>query len=194
MTEDEVVREIQKRCWRLGVSVLFSPKKTVVADGCHCAGYFDGESDTPVLAVAWGMPKEHRLGVLLHEYCHATQHYEKTPVYTSASMDFTTWFAGKGHKNPKKAIDSCRDMEEDCERRTIRLIAELDAPVNVEAYCQSANAYLHGHNSMFEYRSWFTKSLYELPNVLAGFNKTLDDDFSKTPYRMRKLLSQCFKK
>lgn len=193
MTEEEVVQEIQRRCWRLGVSVLFSPKESVLADGCHCSGYFDGEPETPVLVIAWGMPKERRLGILLHEYCHATQHFEGQALFAKAEQDYTPWFAGKHLKNAQEVLATSRDMEEDCERRTLRLIAELDAPVDVEEYTRAANAYLHGYNSMYDERSWFKVSPYKAPEVVAACNSTLDKSFKTTPAALKKILKKhCF--
>ena len=191
MNSDEVVSEICRRSWLFGVSVLLSPEQTIQSDGVCVGGYFDGETKT--LAVATGRDEESWLGVLLHEYCHLTQQAEDQPVWRGYRSEMWEWLQGKRVRDIAGAIRSVQAVEEDCERRTIRLARELQAPINLEAYARAANAYIHFHNTIAETRKWYRPgvAMMEMPLLLAAANPTLDKDFSKTPAKLRAALLTC---
>lgn len=192
MTEDEIVSEITRRSWRFGVSVLLAPGDSVNADGLRCSGYFSGDCDMPQLVVARG--SERWLGTLLHEYSHLTQWAEGAPIWTNdKAANWSAWLEGKPVRGIKHQIAMSRDLEADCERRTIRLMRELDAPIDVEKYTRGANAYVHFYNLIAEARKWYApdRRPYNMPSVLAAANPTLDSDFTRTPKALRKALMEC---
>lgn len=190
MTADDVVWELTRRSWRFGVAVLLSPTKMVDCDGYPCGGYFD--EDAKVLAVATDRREDTWLGVLIHEFCHLTQWAENAPVWLAASdaEDMWSWLGGKRVKNAKDAIRRVQDVEADCERRAIRLIREMDAPVDLERYTRTANAYIHLHNVIADKRKWYRPGVVmaEIPELVAAANATFDTDFTKTPPALRKQL------
>lgn len=194
MNADEVVAEITARAWRFGVAVLLSPADHVMADGLRVGGYFEGDSPQPILAVACGVSEDRWLGTLLHEYCHLTQWAEGAPVWRNDAMgDWSEWLAGKPARNIKACIAASRELEADCERRTLRLIRELDAPLDVERYARAANSYVHFYNVMAEKRKWYAKDRgpYSVQAVLDLANPTLDADFSTTPKPLWDALLTC---
>lgn len=194
MTADEVAREITRRAWAFGVAVILSPDDHVMADGLRCSGYFDGASDPKVLAVATGQPQDRWLGTLLHEYSHLTQWAEDAPVWASDdAAAWGDWIAGKRVRNVKAQLVAARELEADCERRTVRLIRELGAPIDLDRYTRAANGYIHFYNTIAETRKWYVKGRepYNSPDVLALCNPTLDRDFSKTPPKLAKALLGC---
>ena len=190
MTADEVVREITQRAWRFGVAVLLQPTPKVFSGNVYSGGYFDG--DNRVLAVGIGRDEDSWLGILLHEYCHLTQWVENQPVWRQYREEMWDWLAGKRIRNPEQAVRSVQATEEDCERRTIRLAVEMQAPIDLEKYIRGANAYIHFHNVILETRKWYREdaSLIDDPAVLEAANPTLDTDFRKTPPALRKALLQ----
>lgn len=192
--EATIAAELTQRAYRLGVSVyLPNVAHVMAADGCPCSGYFDESPEVPVLVVAWANPN--RLGILLHEYSHATQWAERAPVWLAdeKTESWAEWLGGKRLRNPKAALASARELEADCERRTLRLARELNAPLDVPKYTQSANAYVHFYNVMAVKRKWFKvdRRPYMVPEVLAKANKTLDTDFSNTPKALWDALLTC---
>lgn len=195
MTPDEVVREITRRSWIFGVAVILSPNDHVMAaDNIRCSGYFDGDVPQPVLACSTGGPPDKWVGTLLHEYSHLTQWAEQCPLWAAAAGDeWGDWIAGKRVRNIKAQLIASRELEADCERRTIRLIRELGAPVDLERYARCANAYVHFYNTIAETRKWYAKGRepYNNTEVLALCNPTLDTDFSKTPPKLAKALLGC---
>jgi len=191
VTADEVVAEISRRAWAFGVAVLLAPSETVDSAGFKCGGYFCDSTKT--LAVAVGRDQDSWLGTLLHEYSHLTQWTEGQPAWAAYRGDMWDWLNGKRIRDPNGAIQTVQDLEADCERRTIRLAMELQAPIDLAEYARAANAYLHFHNTMRETRKWYGDGMgpYQRPDILALCNPTIDKDFSKTPAKLRKALLTC---
>lgn len=183
-----VVSELVSRSWLFGVAVLLSPGTEVDCEGFEAGGYFD--EDAKVIAIATGRQEDTWLGTLIHEYCHLTQWVEQQPLWFAYRDDGWEWLAGKSIRNPVAAIKSMQALEEDCERRALRLAKEINAPINIEKYTRAANAYLHFHNVMAAKRKWVRPgvAMSEIPEVLAAANPTLDKDFYKTPIKLRKQL------
>lgn len=191
MTSGEVLAEVIRRSLMFGVTVTVSPDRKVSSDdGTESGGWFCGDSKR--LAVATGGSEAAWLGILLHEYCHVTQWVENGPLWRAYRGEMWDWLAGKRIRNPRDAVRAVQALEEDCERRTIRMIWELDAPINVEEYAKSANAYLHFHNVMADKRKWYRPGtvMQDIPELMAAANSTLDTDFTKTPPALRKELEK----
>jgi hypothetical protein len=189
---DDLVWEITHRAWRFGVSVLLQPTKTVDCEGFGCGGYFDEESKT--LAVATDRSEQAWLGVLVHEYCHLTQWAEDAPVWLAAdkSQAMWDWLDRKPARNVQEVIRRVQDVEADCERRAIRLIREMAAPVDLDRYTRTANAYIHFHNVIADKRKWYRPDVVmaDTPSLLAAANATFDRNFSKTPKALREQLER----
>jgi hypothetical protein len=162
----------------------------VESDGALVGGYFDG--DGKVLAVATGRMEDSWLGVLLHEYSHLTQWIEDAPVWRDCRYDMWRWLDGARIRNPSESVRTVQEVEADCERRTIRLARELEAPIDLERYARAANAYIHFHNVIADKRKWYRPGVVmtEIPELLAAANPTLDRDFTKTPKALREQLER----
>ncbi len=186
-----MVAEIARRSWSFGVTVILAPGGTVNSDGVQVGGYFDEDNKT--LAVATGRRKDSWLGVMLHEYCHLTQWVEDQPMWRAYRSEMWEWLEGKRIRDPAGAVRSVQAVEEDCERRAMRLARELQAPINLETYARGANAYIHFHNTIADTRKWYRPGVVmtEMPELLAAANPTLDRDFTKTPAKLRAALLTC---
>lgn len=196
MNASQIVKEITRRAWSFGAAVYLSPEINVkAADGITCSGYFDGGGpDThPLLAVATGGPQDKWLGTLLHEYSHLTQWAEGAPVWLAGSDAWADWLEGKRVSGIKAKIATARELEADCERRTVRLARELQAPIDLDRYIRGANSYVHFYNVMAEKRKWYAKGRgpYDVPEVLEAANPALDRDYSKTPKPLWDALLTC---
>lgn len=196
VTHDEAVAEITRRCWALGVYVMLSPKCGIdIGDGTPCSGFFDDEHGIPILAVATGKQKIEWLKIMLHEYGHATQWAEQIPLWAESKKagSWIKWLDGHPVRDIAKSLAIARDIEADCERRTVRLIRELELDIDIEQYSRAANAYVHFYNFMLIHRQWFAKDKapYKVCEVIAAANPTLDADFTKTPKALMKALELC---
>lgn len=192
MTADEVTAEITRRAWSFGVAVLLYPKPSLVApDGMPCSGYFD--HNPPRLEVATGRDEHMWLGVLLHEYSHLTQWAENCKAWRdiSATPEMWDWLAGGKLRNAREVVEITQELEADCERRTVRLIQELEAPIDLDEYCRQANAYIHFHNVIKDKRKWVkVAGALNHPEILKHCNTTLDTDYQKTPKALYDALVQ----
>ena len=191
---DDIATEIVRRCWSFGVAVLIPPEKLVDCDGSIVSGYFDGENRRLVVAGHF----DDWVGTLLHEYSHLTQWAEDSEIwrkdaYWTDRANIDSWLAGDKVSGIKGAIEARRELEADCERRTVRLARELDAPIDLSSYCRRANGYVHFYNVMLETRRWYRpeRRPYHTPEVSALCNTTIDRDFSKTPAALRAALLTC---
>lgn len=194
MNEQEVLAEITRRSWAFGIAVLVQPTEAISIEDRAVSGYFDDHSR--VLAVAGRFPDW--IGTLLHEYSHLTQWAEDCDIWRACrqaekTADIGEWLNGKSQRGIAKLIEVTRDLEADNERRTVRLIRELDAPVDIEEYSRRANGYIHFHNVMAETRKWYRpdRRPYYTPEVSALCNPTIDSDFRKTPAALRAALLGC---
>lgn len=183
MTADEIVAEITRRAWSFGVAVLLYPRPSLIApDGLPCSGWFDHEN--PRLEVATGRDDHIWLGVLLHEYSHLTQWAEDCAIWREISKtpEMWGWLDGKPLRNAKSVVEITQELEADCERRTVRLIQELEAPIDLDDYCRHANAYIHFHNVIKDKRKWVKAAgAFSHPEILKHCNTTIDTDYKTTP-------------
>lgn len=195
MIASEIAAELTRRAHALGVGVLLSPKEFVYTNGVPVSGFFDYSQDIPIIVVATAKEEERWVTILAHEYCHATQWSENTQIWRDASKGDRVWewLEGKPLRNPRELTPYIRDMEADCERRTVRTLKELNAPFDLERYQRAANAYIHFYNVMAIERKWFAKGKapYNTPEVLYEANPTLDLDFNKTPKRLWNAILTC---
>lgn len=193
-TSEECVSEILARAYALGVAVLLYPEFNVVSDGVTASGFFS-EDGIPTILVATDRPPLRWLGTLAHEFSHACQWYEGAPVWHDCRKGerIWDWLQGAPLKDPYKAASYWREVEADCERRTVRLLTELRSPIDLELYQRQANSYVHFYNIIPETRKWYAKGRgpYEVPEVLARANPKLDTSFAKTPAALRRELLKC---
>jgi len=183
MNAEQVIQEITRRAWSFGVMVLISPNKGITGpDGLVTGGEFD--ETVPSLVASQCSTQQDTLGLILHEYSHLTQWAEGCSEWVAhqKTPGMWEWINGKPLKNAGTVVDTTRSLEADCERRTVRLIRELDAPIDVKDYCRKANAYLHFHNVIKAKRKWYkAPGALFVPEIIRHCNETLDSDFSKTP-------------
>ncbi len=153
-----------------GCRIIFGRGKELNCGGYRAAGYFsDNDLELRVARknTLW-------FEVLIHEYCHFLQWIEKSPVYRKSDKSnaiIDNWFNGKQYSSRiiDKAFDCVREMERDCEMRSIKLIKKHDLPINVDRYTRMANCYIYVHYFMREYRKFwpFEQELMKSPAVLS---------------------------
>lgn len=182
---DHVLAEIARRCKAFGVRLIVDPARNIEKDGVMVGGYFCDQSRE--LAVAAGSDTPVWMGTLLHEYSHLTQWIENTPLWRAYDERMWDWLAGKAIRNPSAAVRSVQLVEEDCERRAIRLAQELEADIDLPNYVRAANAYIHFHNVLLDKRKWYRPGtvMAAIPSLMAAANPTLDTDFRTTPKALR---------
>ncbi|MFA5312879.1 MAG: hypothetical protein WC375_06095 [Methanomassiliicoccales archaeon] len=160
-------------------------------DHTRVSGYWDEEAKKMTVAV--GMSERNWVGSLVHEYAHFCQYVEKCPVWRHANRYNSLWAWLIGNKDLQtdalmKEIKAVRNMELDCERRTVKLIKKYHLPVPIEWYIRGASAYIYYYNFLPECRKWFSPKMAPcnivavmnaMPTSLRGQFKTLPNDIAK---------------
>lgn len=139
------VDDLKDKCKANNVKLVLSKGETVRDDNLEYLGYFGEDEDGEyVLACALGDKSSTYISALVHESCHMDQWLDGSELWeNSHSWDvFEHWLAGEKVKNIKKHIQNIRDLELDCEKRTVKKILSYDLPIDVETYTRKANAYV----------------------------------------------------
>lgn len=203
MTKDEIVSEIRRRCRSFGVTFDLRPGGMVqLSPTSKCSGFFDAYDERgPRLVSATKLDTEHFLGTLLHEYCHVTQWVENCTIWQEdekwgMKYDTEAWLGSNRRctDNMRKTFETRRDLEADNERRTVRLIKELRAPIDLPAYIQRANSYVHFYNAMIVTNRWYHPQCvpYKMPHVTKLFRSDkIYDNFNKITKKQMAALVKC---
>tara|TARA_R110000824_G_scaffold238429_2_gene427225 strand:- start:8655 stop:9359 length:705 start_codon:yes stop_codon:yes gene_type:complete len=173
-----------------------------------CGGYFcddDGEGN-PLLTVACGNDMWPQ--TLLHEWNHAQQFFDKAEVWTDGllpSGDYGSdlielWYGGYVELTEEQLTryyEPILAVELDCEKRSVRMIVDLDLPFHTEEYAKAANAYLLGHSELRRRRSWFVpgKAPYAFQSILDEMPTdfvTASYSFEPLPIHLQHLYDQSF--
>lgn len=173
-----------------GVKTEMSPERQVYTGndgtGFACSGFFS-ELPELKLAVAMGKPEKEWLSILAHEYSHATQWKEQSPYWTNLFKDWgqgkeeatealDRWLQGEewGEEKIAEVIACVRDVERDCEERTVKLIHAFNLPIDAEEYTQKANAYVYFYNWLGKTRQWYEAGLapYEIEDIWRSAPKS----------------------
>lgn len=162
---DRFVDFARAECRAEGVKVVLTEGRIVRTDHFECAGFFYANKDERVLKVATGRPGWQE--IFVHEFGHFLQWRGGSELWRrSAKSRFSEWIAGDIELTPAKALEHCRldrDLELDCERRSMRLIRRYELPLDQAGYARRANCYIFSHQLMYEHRHWFNPGLHSLP-------------------------------
>lgn len=196
---NDFISDLAKKLTRSKAKFIISPSTFVQADGLRCNGYFD--ESPPVLAIAIGKPQKQWLPTLVHESCHFDQWKEGIPLwkevakYDSLKRNYHNWIDGTELSKTEvtKVVNVSRDLELDCERRTLIKIKKLGLPIDVVAYTKSAAAYVLFYNYIKMSRKWYKigKEPYNNPEILKLMPDNLDGDFTKLSKKLVSLFEQC---
>jgi hypothetical protein len=119
------------------------------------------------LAVAVGKPIDLWLPVLAHESSHMDQCIEGSPCWSDSYVPGTTmetidivelWNERKIELSESQRDDytaRSRNVELDCERRTVEKIRTFNLPIDTTEYIKKANSYIFFYTAMKETRSWY---------------------------------------
>ncbi len=136
----------------------------VSMDGIQCNGIFI-DHPSPMLVTACNKSQHLWLPILVHESCHMDQWIEQSKVWIDSkigSLDkmdiLSLWLNGYVELNAQQLdnyIRSIRDVELDCEKRTVEKIKKYGLPIDPKEYTQRANAYVLFYNHMMKTRKWY---------------------------------------
>lgn len=194
-----VLADIITTCLNNGIKFNLSPTKKVFLDekDLGCSGFFD--SNLKILSVATGHPIKFWFSTLLHEYNHLLQYIENPKKFDGGGIDLWKWISGDikaTKKEARLAINYSRDMELDCEKRTVKLIKSLpELDMDIDEYIMSGNAYLYFYSIVYKYRKWSIKPPYKIKEIV----ELMPNKFLKSYWKMPKgyeelVIKYCLKK
>jgi len=189
------------------VDISLQNKKKVVlydTDIDPCEAFF---SDDPLLLrVGVNKPVETWGKFLVHEYCHFLQTLEPNLVMkrfnnvrdgSDANTIISHWLKGKqiNQKIIDKSINAVRNMEIDCEKRSVKLIRQRKLEIDIKKYIKEANAYVMFYTVMGKERRWYDT----YPGKIKAIRDIMPDhflkDYSEVPDEYHQLVKRhCFKK
>lgn len=183
-----------------GVELRLTPKRTTLIQGTKMLvnGYF--LSRPAILEVACKKPQKEWLQIFLHESCHMDQWRFKTCVWnrTFITDDIDTlnlvdlWIErkiGLNNKQLDEYITASRNVELDCEKRSVKKIKQYGLPIDSVEYIQRANAYVCFYTLLKKTRQWYSKKApYDDPNVWKQMPTKWLNDYSKLPKSIEKAL------
>lgn len=162
--------------------------------GDRCRGFFLERDDAPhELNVACKHPFENWFLVYAHESSHMDQFLEGDPVWQEGYIEdvdtnslFNLWLKRHielGGDQLNTVIHGVRDLELDCEKRTIEKIKTFELPISAEEYAQKANAYLYTYTVAAHLRKWPKRGHcpYEIEEVWKNLPTDLDHDYDILP-------------
>lgn len=164
------ITDLKQQCKQHNVKIRLSKKKFVKdkATNFDYLGYFgEDERNGHVLVCALGDLSSVFVAALVHESCHMDQWIEKTRIWeTSHSYQaLELWVEGCAIKNIAKHIENVKELELDCEKRTVKKILDYGLPVDIEAYIRRANMDIQLFNYIEQKRKWPSNSFASLSDT-----------------------------
>lgn len=181
--------------------IIDSDQKYVImnegeGEDVESSGYFDSKKNGGTLGVGTKRPINEWLPVLAHESCHMDQWSEGFSLWKeSESLKyniFGDWLQGKRceKKEAYKCIDVLKNIELDCEKRTVEKIKRYNLPIDIKEYIQKANSYIFFYNHMKKTKRWIEGNVLNKAEILAVIKNDWYESYDETP----KAIEAAFKK
>ena len=159
MNKKDFIKFVKNHLKEYDIKLVITKGYNIYDGGNACGGYFN-ESDK-ILKVSG---KAYRwFEILCHEYCHFLQFVEDSQFnvnFNEKTDNWDEWLAGEVEL-PQRHIHNkymaMRNIEIDCEKRTVELIKKYGLPINIKRYIQRANAYLFFLAYVKKHRKWVNK-------------------------------------
>jgi hypothetical protein len=186
-----------------GVDVLISTENYVIApDGMKCNGFVvedEKDPDKITFACAIGHPFKDWFITFIHEFCHFTQWRDGSKYWYNVDEDeiLWDWVLNKKTKiTDMKKVDrqfkQARNLELDCERRTLKMIKRFKLPVDAKKYAKKSAAYVLFYDYMRIARKWYKigKEPYKNTKLLRLMPTDISKPLTLT-LKMETLYKEC---
>ena len=191
------LKYVKSACKKHKIKFTLIEDKSYSDDERDFSGYFvDVKGHRELLVTA--PTQSHMVSTLVHEFSHMIQWLEQSPVYTARTRGgidpyaiMVDWLSGKEYKRStvKNAIQKVRLCELDCDRRALLIIDEFNLPIDKKEYIYDAIAYQYFLLYVGVKRDWnFNGKGFSSSPIKGIVDPNLDNDFSKLPRNIKKLL------
>jgi hypothetical protein len=140
----------------------------------NCEGWFD--ETVPELVCGAKKSTEAFLMVLCHEFCHFRQWKEKSGFCSdSITTTLDDFLSGKKLSKPRifKCTKAVREMEWDCEKRSVTLMKQYGLSYNMKRMIQRANAYIFFYTALPTLKKWYKTG----PSSIKEIVDLMPDEF-----------------
>jgi len=172
-----------------GISVYFSKGDNVNFSDDHTrvSGYWDDDKKH----IAVGTGHKEWITSFAHEYCHFRQWAEKCETFVRNAKCkgiLWEWINGKEFEDHIviNEIETTKDLELDCERRTVKLIKYYGLVDDIERYIKEAASYIYYYNFLYDFRKWIPSSYPpdSIPEIVRNMPTTLRGQFKNVPQKI----------
>lgn len=186
---------IQLKSYDVEVELTTNKKVFVDFDKTYTKGFFDDSTNPrkPLLSCSVQGNLEDWITVFAHEYCHFLQWKEKRKIwYKYAKLDAEILHKCVSNKPVKKDtlekyLNCVRDMELDCEKKTIKLLKKYKLPIDYDKYVKGANVYVHYYNYLKIARKWHGKNQippYQIKEIIDAVKPEFYDSYDEIPQNL----------
>ena len=187
MTNSEFLKWVLDKSIKHGITIVFSP---ISEDNYfeHNSQKFKNKAEININTKDGDL-----IGNLVHEWCHAEQWIENSPLYWNIAkyslLDDPKNWDKFSKKELKDILAMYRDAELDCEKRAIQHIKEKELDIDLVKYIKHANALIYHYNMMLQY-GWNAPSPLNFDEIIDKMPTDFNRKYIQTPT----WLSQLYKK
>ena len=203
LSHRKFISHVRSEIEKAGGILRLSDSKYIMIGNLRVNGYFGGgEYGKLEIAIATQKPIHIWLGTLSHEFAHFQQMKAKCRSWTNCDLPngedaidtLDGWISGNDiHLNRvNHCIKICRNLELDCERRSLKNIIKYGLPIEPDVYCQRANAYVHFYNYIRIRRRWYKigQEPYQVKEIISAMPKHLNGKYHYLPKRYLELYDE----
>lgn len=180
------------------VNIVLKKSKTIriVEENITVSGGYwaDYNEKNITFACTTGHPFEKWSQTFAHEYCHFLQWLDKGEVWKDfrkiKNEDLDKIFHNKPIK--EETLDNVlrwsKNIELDCEKRTVKLLKKYKVDVDIKRYIQKANVYIHFYNYAKRYRQWYpaNKNPFLIESLIVSAPDNFNGNYDEMPPEMLK--------
>lgn len=191
MDKDSFVELVRVHLSCYAMKLKISKTKTVKSGISDVSGYFCDDEGITVAGKSsrW-------FGILIHEYCHFIQWVENFIGYSKFDKHYVGWDGWLSKKRNLKKKDlhikflAIRNLELDCEIRTVKMIKKYNLPVNIPKYIQGANAYMFFYAYVKKHRLWPNKKINKKLNDIQPTRFLRPNKYNKMTKEFEELMTK----
>lgn len=162
------------------VKIVVHDSKYIKCDGLAVSGLFDNDN----LKIEIAIKNPSWFEIFVHEYAHFRQwieycHFWKR--FDTVVKRWDDWVVHKKEMSPERVkieFKAVRDLELDCEKRSVELIKQFNLPIDIKSYIRKANSYIYFYAFVRDYRTWSQYAPYKVKKIVdlmsPRFLKTTD--------------------
>ncbi len=187
------------------VKVIFTqqPYIKMESEGISVRGYWDDSNKQNVKLYCTISDNETDwVPIFAHEFNHFIQWKKKLKVWRNANNVYETDMYNIMHnkhissRRLIRCLNTTRDLELDCEKRTVKLLCKYKVPINIKEYIRTANIYIHFYNYAKIYRSWFPNNNppYDNYKIRRSTSTSFYPTYNSIPESLEKMFLKYYPK